>query len=218
MTYTTVNKVKRELNNAVDFTTLTRPSINEVEEMINEESSWVDRITANRWGNNEVVAIYSSDKLLKDEPVLNLKEGDIANLVVEINTASKYLAPNWSTLTEYEEYNYVERKAQIKLYKEKLSYTGISYNREDAFKVTYERQATPPAWVSGAVARRVALKIAEQVLFESLHEGTSSIKVGDMDMVKPSDLGASLYDRLEASVKQDEKRLNQVGGVVLYND
>lgn len=212
-TYTTVDKVERELNGRVSFDENTIPSLSDVNDIIEEESSWIDEITDNRYSSGTVTEFYSY-RVVDDTIMLDISSSSFENLKVYKNVASLKDEPVWEELTVYKDYLINKLSSSIKIFNTPESY----FRKEKLFKVDYQVNHEEPAWLSGVVARRVAHRIAEQVLSQSLHEGTRSVQVGDMRIVKPRDLGVSLYESLKSSVEKEEERLTEKGGFVLYGE
>ena len=215
--HTTPGKVQELLGLKYGFENNTLPSLSAVTSWIQEVTAELNELTAHKYEEQVVTDILDYD----GSDFLLTKYAPISDVTVSINTASRGQAPVWEELDLYKNYLIEEKKGKIML----TNFSGLRLTAfregKQKFKVDYQAGMDEiPLWLTNLATRMVALKVMNSALNNRVinSEDASQIRVGQVQVIKPSDFGIGNYDVLKASVDKDLMDIaNTIRGVRYVN-
>lgn len=221
--YTTKQNVEayfKKLGQEVTFDQNSKPSQNDVENWIEEESSWIDEQTQYRYSSEtreDILHYTGQDYLLTSF-------SPIEGVELYVNRASEYEEPDWERLNEYKDYSVEKSKGRIILTNKNIFVLRTfhptrsqSYKHENnKFKVVYTSGEQSPKWLQGIATRRVVYRVLQSSINMNINEGVSSLSAGAVTVVTPSDMGTNALKQLKTDIKEDEERLTKSTGAYRY--
>lgn len=214
MGYTTPERVKTELGIAQDFGSDTSPTLDEVNDIIEEESDYVDLLSGRIWKEQVHTDVYldydgSERILLKNSPIISVES-------LEYNPYSPGQSErpsSWESLTEEEQFTVYPDMGEIVLL---LKHVSPKVGRK-RFKISYTSGFSEvPKTVEMLTTKRVAYRILQTELKRSIYEKDfgGTIRVGSVQIIQPTDFGASGLTKLQEEVASLESKI--IGGFGVY--
>lgn len=212
--HTTPNKVQELLGLKCSFNNDTLPSLNTVNGWIQDVTSELNEYTANKYSSNEVVDVLD----FNGEDFLLTSKSPVSNVVVEVDTSREHEEPVWEELDLYTNYLVEEAKGRITF--TRLTSRSLR-SAKQKFRVTYNSgTGEVPYWLRNLATRMVALRVMNAALNNRVvnSEDASQIRVGQVQVIKPSDFGIGNYDSLKGTIDRDLDELrSSVRGVRYVN-
>ncbi len=215
MAYTTATLVEAELRTDAVFSGSTVPTLTQVTDWIDQESSYIDHITADVYTQTTTTDEYldydGGDFLyLRHSPVIS-----VTSLSYNSYPLGSSLGTNWAVKSSGTDYIVEEKSGLIIL--PATTFTPDTGTRR--FKCTYvSGYATTPAIITKLCTKIVADRVLSSMLNQNVNESTDggSISVGSISIVDPGAYGVQNYKRLKDDIEMLKKEIAVRTGVYRY--
>ena len=204
--YTTPELVQSELQGASPFTSDTLPSLQDVNDWIEEESAYVNTIAAQIFGSelveDEFVDLSGDDDiLLPVSPIIS-----ISSLYYNTRSLTNSQGANWVEKIEDTDFIVYKDVGRIHILRDRW----VPHPGRRRVKITYTYgYATAPLTVRMLVSKLVAKRVIDSILYGKLREGDmGEVSIGTLRVVEPRDLSVSTYRKLDEDIDRLKKRIH----------
>ena len=209
--YITATQVQNELRATTNFSASTYPSLNTVNEWIQQESDEVNVVSGRIWGTanyTETIDYQGEETLtLSNAPVVS-----VTNVLYSTGTLGTALYGLTNTRVENTDYTVYTDDGEVVIL-ENWNPVGGRKNIQINYVAGY---AAIPDRIQKLVTKKVAKRTLDSLMQKDVNEKQSgkSVSVGSISIVKPADFGVSQYKQLLSDIDMLEQKL--INGTTAY--
>lgn len=214
-TYTTADLVKNELRATTDFSATTNPTLDTVNEWIEEESAQIDKDSARIWGSAAYTDVIDYDGRevieLKNSPMISLTSVKYSEYALGTDDYSLTTAK-----VEDTDFTVDLERSQIII----LPKWSPSPGRK-RIEVKYTAGfSTTPKLVQKLATKQVSLRTLNSLINSNVNEGNDggSISVGSISIVEPASYGVNSYNQLKTDIDSLKEDISKGFGVHRYTN
>ena len=210
--YTTAERVAAELRTTADFSATTIPTLDSVNQWIEDASDEINQVAGRVYGETSYTETfdYNGEETLltKNAPIIAITS--VLYSTAALGTDDYSLSDTQVEDTDFTVYNNPgEIDILFNSWSPKSGKKRIQVNYTAGF-------ATVPGTVAMLATKKVTKRVLDTLMSKDVNEKKSgkSVSVGSISIVKPADFGVSQYKTLSEDISQLEQDL--IGGSSLY--